>query len=643
MKCKKCGEELPKRARFCFACGAPIEDVPEPHRLEEPLDPLAAGAVPLVPIAPPPRAYKFEPKAMRSASARGERRVMQISPETAERAERAERGFVFPFADRIDKASRAEKVVPEDEAVAEEVAAEEIESVPTDAPAASEEIRDDSPVTAEDEPSVAEAGEPEAKTDEAPEPADEEARPATDEAQEDESDEEVSPEEQVAEPEEESEPEQPVDEPEDDEPEEPVVEASEKDEADEEPVVEERTVEVPAVEQTPVEDEAAEDDVSDDVEKDEALEDADVTAALNTERVSAAATDAKDDLDLDAVGAGGSSEPEPAPKPASSPIAFLQGHLHSLKGPELAFAGVMLAVAVIIVVLLAGLATSWIGPFSPAPEEAPKVQPPSDGSIEPIGEDDAEEEGLPEDAPEARATVADYSWEELSQISELIASADTDEDAEELAQNYNLCASDGSLDGTQTKDLELADGTVVSVAIAGFRQDSRADGSGVAGISFIAQEPVTNLAIDPSGETPAWGETSLFSWLNEDLLDELPEELAEAIVPVTKTSNTRGGSQEETTETLWLPSFSELAGEPVSGSSLYGVYTSEGEQYQLFSDQGINSMSYGSLALSDGQYWWTRSVDITGLDGYASVSPDGNPYWTRNTAQPLAVLPGFCL
>lgn len=641
MKCKKCGEELPKRARFCFACGAPIEDVPEPHRLEEPLDPLAAGAVPLVPIAPPPRGYKFEPKAMRSASARGERRVMQISPETAERAERAERGFVFPFADRIDKASRAEKAVPEDEAAAEELAADAVEPVSADETVVSEEILDDSPAIAEDEPSAAEAEEPEAEVDEAPEPVDEGARPATDEAQEDGSDEEVSPEEQAAEPEEEPEPEpeQPVDEPEDDEPEEPAVEASDKDEADEEPAVEERTVEVPAVEQAPVEDEAAEDDASAAVEKDEALEDADVIAALNTERVAAAAADAKSGLDLDA-----SDEPEPASKPASSPIAFLQGHLHSLKGPELAFAGVMLAVAVIIVVLLAGLATSWIGPFSPAPEEAPKVQPPSDGSIEPIGEDDAdEEEGLPEDAPEARATVADYSWEELSQISELIASADTDEDAEELARTYNLCASDGSLDGTQTKDLELADGTVVSVAIAGFRQDSRADGSGVAGISFIAQEPVTNLAIDPSGETPAWGETSLFSWLNEDLLDELPEELAEAIVPVTKTSNTRGGSQEETTETLWLPSFSELAGEPVSGSSLYGAYTPEGEQYQLFSDQGINSMSYGSLALSDGQYWWTRSVDVTGLDGYASVSPDGNPYWTRNTAQPLAVLPGFCL
>ena len=117
MKCKKCGEELPDRAQFCFVCGTPIEDVPEPRRLEEPLDPLAAGAVPLVPIAPPPRAYKFEPKAMRSASARGERRVITVSPEVAKRAERAERGFVLPFGDRADKSARAAVPVPADEKV----------------------------------------------------------------------------------------------------------------------------------------------------------------------------------------------------------------------------------------------------------------------------------------------------------------------------------------------------------------------------------------------------------------------------------------------------------------------------------------------------------------------------------------------
>lgn len=640
MKCKKCGEELPDRAQFCFVCGTPIEDVPEPRKLEEPLDPLAAGAVPLVPIAPPPRAYKFEPKAMRSASARGERRVITVSPEVAERAERAERGFVLPFVDRAEKSARAAASVSKDEKVEDE------ETPETEAPKA-EAVTEHEPVTEPEAPeeqaeAAAEKGEtaaaPKEDAEEPGVPEDhgsDETAPACDDGEETsaapeapaapEPADDASKEDGAAEEKTDLEPAEPV--------EEPDVPAAPKTEEAEAEAMDDTAAKADAEAMPPAPLSGLSDDV-DDASADslnvaEDFKDI-ATAPLATyEEMNEPPLPERDDSFV--------REPKHQASPAH------RGALGRFKGPELILAGVMLVAAVIVVVLLAGLATSWIGPFSPAPEEAPKVQPPSNGDIEPIVDEDPEEDGLPEDAPEPRATVADYSWQELSQISAIIADAATDEDALEIAGEYHLCATDGTLDGSQTKDLTLSDGTVVTVAVAGFRQDTRADGSGMAGISFIAREPITNRAVDPSGETPAWGETPLFSWLNEDLLDELPDELAEVIVPVTKTTNTLGGPQEETTETLWLPSFSELAGEPVSGSALSGAYTTEGDQYKLFADQGVNSSGHDFLVLSDGQYWWTRSVDVTGLDGYASVSPDGNPYWTRNTAQPLAVLPGFCL
>lgn len=62
MKCIKCGEPLPLGARFCPGCGASVEDVPTPRRLEEPLSPQEAKAVPPIAVAPPPRAARVTPR-----------------------------------------------------------------------------------------------------------------------------------------------------------------------------------------------------------------------------------------------------------------------------------------------------------------------------------------------------------------------------------------------------------------------------------------------------------------------------------------------------------------------------------------------------------------------------------------------------
>ena len=71
MKCNNCGAEISDEARFCEKCGAPVssdaapapaagEAIPAPKPLEQP---LSAGAVPFVPMAPAPRAM---PRSMRA-------------------------------------------------------------------------------------------------------------------------------------------------------------------------------------------------------------------------------------------------------------------------------------------------------------------------------------------------------------------------------------------------------------------------------------------------------------------------------------------------------------------------------------------------------------------------------------------------
>ena len=304
-------------------------------------------------------------------------------------------------------------------------------------------------------------------------------------------------------------------------------------------------------------------------------------------------------------------------------------------GPRWALAGALVAAVAVTVALIAFVSTSWLGPLAAPSEPAPEVQPPSDGSIEPLPteEDAAAAEAAEAAKPEARATVAEYSWEELSKISALIAEAPSDDEGVKIAAEYNLCAADGSLDGTQTKDLELADGTTVPVIVAGIRHDQKADGSGVAGITLVARAPVGRQAFNPSGEVGSWESSPVRSWLNQSLMGELPEGLADLIVPVTKTSTAGDGSLYETSDSMWLLACSELIGTD-------HCRFDEGAQYRFFSDMGVHGESTYLAASED--YWWLRSV-TSDLAWQSTVTPNGSPRSGRNPIYEYDIVPGFCL
>lgn len=311
--------------------------------------------------------------------------------------------------------------------------------------------------------------------------------------------------------------------------------------------------------------------------------------------------------------------------------------------------GAIIVAAIVIVAFLGTIGTSWLSPFAKPDENTPVVQPPSDGSIEPIQTEEEQEEAsaLPEDAPEAKSALADYSWDELSKISALLAAAESDEAAIELAASYNLCGTDGSLDGSQTKSVELSNGTEVTMRLAGIRQDQRSEGAGVAGLTFIAENPVADRVMDPNGEVAlGWQDASLRAWMNEDLLAELPEDLAGLVVAVDKTTNaapaTGESGQVVTSDKLWVPSYSELIGTVGAGGRHYGSYEQEGEQYRLFADMGINWYDGGEkVALEN--YWWLRSPDVVNSSWVMCVSPDGITSYGMRPFNENSVLMGFCL
>lgn len=257
--------------------------------------------------------------------------------------------------------------------------------------------------------------------------------------------------------------------------------------------------------------------------------------------------------------------------------------------------------------------------------------------------------------PQVKSCLNDYSWEEIAQISKLISKKGDQNGAIEIAKKYHLCTADGKLDGTQTKNVTLSDGTQTKVMIMGFNHDDKSDGSGKAGITFIFADDIAKKNMferadldnlfqkiqDDGSASISWENASLRSWLSDSFSNELPSDLREQIVSVDKAdavmpwvsytidSYYGGGIGAElnddpdlmtttttitTSDKLWVPSYVELA--PISDfnddyMSHWAYLLQEGSQYQLFDDAGLTEDTPNSILgiydSQDGGGWWLRS------------------------------------
>jgi len=274
------------------------------------------------------------------------------------------------------------------------------------------------------------------------------------------------------------------------------------------------------------------------------------------------------------------------------------------------------------------------------------------------------------DAPEGTTELTAYAgltWAKLQGISQEIAAAPSDAEGIAMAAKYGLCDSSGTIIGNAT-ELVLSDNTLAYVQLVGIRQDRRADGSGVAGLTFMAYM----ISEQPMGATPScaggWSASALRSWLeSESARSLLPEEMASVIVPVTKLTNNTGltsaaSSVTTTDDSLWAFSAHEVCGDVSWFSHDYGswysdyddVLNAEGRQYQYFSQQGVTSTSdaAGTLALTyrgSSRPWWYRSPYPYSVDGsdaigyFYQANESGYPSSLGQADSTAGVVIGFCV
>lgn len=287
--------------------------------------------------------------------------------------------------------------------------------------------------------------------------------------------------------------------------------------------------------------------------------------------------------------------------------------------------------------------------------------------------------------PEVRDCLNDYSWDEISQISQLIAKKGDQNGAIEVAKKYHLCTSDGKLDGTQTKDVTLSGGTQAKVMIMGFNHDDKSDGSGKAGITFIFTDDVAKQNMcektdmdslfqkiqDNGSATLSWEDTSLHAWLSDSFTSQLPSELSDKIVAVNKTDavmplttdtnySSRGYDTEEipsanfdydsapkaitSSDKLWLPSYVEIA--PSDDPNLKSIKEEdpklhnfrsyplqEGSQYQLFKDAGVKwgepNKILGTYDSEKGGGWWLRTWSTYEPAYFSTLDPCFRAVWSE--------------
>ena len=258
---------------------------------------------------------------------------------------------------------------------------------------------------------------------------------------------------------------------------------------------------------------------------------------------------------------------------------------------------------------------------------------------------------------DVKGSLESYSWEQLKSISNAIAMAGSDAAGLAVARRYNLVDADGKLQG-DTKAITMANGTEAHVRILGFRHDDLASG-GKAGITFEFADVPTSSRMNSAGPTNSggWAGSEVRTWLNSDFLDQLPSDLRDQIVPVSKRTNNKGyvSSNDPSVVTaypdrLWLLSMSEVYGELSSQSgnvpSYPAVYDAEGTQYKLYADQGVTASDYNFCKKTGGRRgWWLRSPYAGNKYYFRLVYFDGD--WNSGYAYvyegyAFGISPGFC-
>ncbi len=260
------------------------------------------------------------------------------------------------------------------------------------------------------------------------------------------------------------------------------------------------------------------------------------------------------------------------------------------------------------------------------------------------------------------ARFSEYSWEDISHIADQIKNTSSTDEAQAVARRYNLIDANNNLT-SETNYFITNDGVRIDFRIIGIAAD---EGSGLTLMSSSASYYHNINRQDTTDGS--WKESGVRKWLNNEILDSFPDEVKGAIKPVEKLTNNadaggvKHGTINETTDSLWLLSASEICGNINWFTSRYQVrnsdnvdntLSSQGSQYRYFKENNVgpDTDPNGVLKLTyDGKpvSWWMRSPYLFKLDSIDSnfwfdVTSEGYPFNYLSPNSESGIIFGFCI
>lgn len=247
-----------------------------------------------------------------------------------------------------------------------------------------------------------------------------------------------------------------------------------------------------------------------------------------------------------------------------------------------------------------------------------------------------------------------YNAAQLKQIAnDMSANGENSKYYAQFKRYMDLADSYG--DGDKRGNVKMTNGSTMEFRLIGMNHDDKADGTGKAGLTFMATDAskIPAHAMFTSNYTyvnGGWRDTDLRKQMNSgDIWTLMPQEFQSNISPVIKITDNgpatgsyyKKANVSSTVDKLWLISYNELVETSYWWHNDAIEY--EGSQYYFFKNKVTQNYSPNTVLNSShiktsnswwwgGHSWWERSSSPIGIGSFLFINDYGDPSSNNNNA-----------